>query len=210
MFEKGSLVNMKKLVLVALTSALLTLSASPVQAVNKEGAKCSTAGKIVKVASKRLVCARVAKTLKWVVVPSSTTTTVAPTTTVAATTTTTTIPASQRKAVVTLKRSYGTFSGVSLKVSYTVEGNKDLRCTTLSKILGEDFNGTRISYIYDIVQTTPEICTITVEYIGERDGDTREIILSAAPTFSITDTDGVVQTTLLGSPQSIWATRPAS
>jgi len=188
----------------------LTLSASPVQAVNKEGAKCTTAGKIVKVASKRLVCARVAKTLKWVVVPSSTTTTVAPTTTVAATTTTTTIPASQRKATVTLKRSYGTYTGVSLKVSYTVEGNKDLRCTTLSKILGEDFNGTRISYIYDIVQTTPEICTITVEYIGERDGDTREIILSAAPTFSITDTDGVVQTTLLGSPQSIWATRPAS
>ena len=126
------------------------------------------------------------------------------------TTTTTTTPASQRKAVVTLKRSYGTYTGVSLKVSYTVEGNKDLRCTTLSKILGEDFNGTRISYIYDIAQTTPEICTITVEYIGERDGDTREIILSAAPTFSITDTDGVVQTTLLGSPQSIWATRPAS
>ncbi|MFM8248425.1 MAG: hypothetical protein ACKOAE_04150, partial [Acidimicrobiaceae bacterium] len=134
----------------------------------------------------------------------------APTTSTATTTTTTTIPASQRKAVVTLKRSYGTYTGVSLKVSYTVEGNKDLRCTTLSKVLGEDFNGTRISYIYDIVQTTPEICTITVEYIGERDGDTREIILSAAPTFSITDTDGVVQTTLLGSPQSIWATRPAS
>ena len=204
---------MKKLALIALASALLTLSASPVQAANKEGAKCTTAGKIVKVSSKRLVCARVSKrALKWVVVPRSTTTTVAPTTTIAATTTTTTttIPASQRKAVVTLKRSYGTFAGVSLKVSYTVEGNKDLRCTTLSKILGEDFNGTRISYIYDIAQTSPEICTVTVEYIGERDGDTREIILSAAPTFSITDTDGVVQTTLLGSPQSIWATRPAS
>ena len=202
---------MKKLTLIALTSALLTLTASPVQAANKEGAKCTTAGKIVKVSSKRLVCARVSKrALKWVVVPRSTTTTVAPTTTIAATTTTTTIPASQRKAVVTLKRSYGTYTGVSLKVSYTVEGNKDLRCTTLSKILGEDFNGTRISYIYDIAQTSPEICTVTVEYIGERDGDTREIILSAAPTFSITDTDGVVQTTLLGSPQSIWATRPAS
>ena len=202
---------MKKLALIALASALLTLSASPVQAANKEGAKCTTAGKIVQVSSKRLVCARVSKrALKWVVVPRSTTTTVAPTTTIAVTTTTTTIPASQRKAVVTLKRSYGTYTGVSLKVSYTVEGNKDLRCTTLSKILGEDFNGTRISYIYDIAQTSPEICTVTVEYIGERDGDTREIILSAAPTFSITDTDGVVQTTLLGSPQSIWATRPAS
>lgn len=204
---------MRKLTAGVVVSLFFLIVASPAQAVNKEGAKCTTAGKIVKVAAKQLVCARVAKTLKWVVVPSSTTTTVAPTTTVAATTTTTTtttIPASQRKATVTLKRSYGTYTGVSLKVSYTVEGNKDLRCTTLSKILGEDFNGTRISYIYDIVQTTPEICTITVEYIGERDGDTREIILSAAPTFSITDTDGVVQTTLLGSPQSIWATRPAS
>jgi len=204
---------MRKLTAGVVVSLFFLVVASPAQAVNKEGAKCTTAGKIVKVAAKQLVCARVAKTLKWVVVPSSTTTTVAPTTTVAAattTTTTTTIPASQRKATVTLKRSYGTYTGVSLKVSYTVEGNKDLRCTTLSKILGEDFNGTRISYIYDIVQTTPEICTITVEYIGERDGDTREIILSAAPTFSITDTDGVVQTTLLGSPQSIWATRPAS
>ena len=189
--------------------ALIPISSSGALAADKEGAKCKTAGQIVKVASKRLVCARVAKTYKWVVVPSPTATAVAPTTTVAATTTTTTIPASQRKAVVTLKRSYGTFSGVSLKISYTVEGNKDLRCTTLSKILGEDFNGTRISYIYDIVQTTPEICTITVEYIGERDGDTREIILSAAATFSVTDTDGVVQTVLLGSPQSIWVTRPA-
>jgi hypothetical protein len=37
---------MKKLALIALTSALLTLSASPVQAHNKEGAKCTTAGKI--------------------------------------------------------------------------------------------------------------------------------------------------------------------
>ena len=203
---------MKKLfVIVAISAFFLTLSA-PASAANKEGAKCKTAGQIVNVTGKKLVCAKVAKNLKWVLVPSSTSTTVAPTTTVAATTTTTTttIPASQRKAVVTLKRSYGTYSGVSLKVSYTVEGNKDLRCTTLSKILGEDFNGTRISYIYDIVQTTAEICTITVEYIGERDGDTREIILSAAPTFSITDTDGVVQTTLLGSPQSIWATRPSS
>jgi hypothetical protein len=203
---------MKRLLAIIVISAISVASSSQASATNKEGAKCKTAGQIVKVSGKSLVCAKVAKNLKWVVVPSSTPTTVAPTTTVAAvtTTTTTTIPASQRKAVVTLKRSYGTYTGVSLKVSYTVEGNKDLRCTTLSKILGEDFNGTRISYIYDIVQTTAEICTITVEYIGERDGDTREIILSAAPTFSITDTDGVVQTTLLGSPQSIWATRPSS
>jgi hypothetical protein len=203
---------MKKFLAIIAISALSVATGSQVSAVNKAGGPCKTAGQIVKVVNKRLVCAKVAKSLKWVVMPTLTTTTTSSTTSVAATTTTTTttIPASQRKAVVTLKRSYGTYTGVSLKVSYTVEGNKDLRCTTLSKILGEDFNGTRISYIYDIVQTTAEICTITVEYIGERDGDTREIILSAAPTFSITDTDGVVQTTLLGSPQSIWATRPSS
>ena len=193
----------------AIAIATLVFS-SPALAANKEGAKCTTAGKIVKVADKKLVCVKSAKTLKWVALPAvaSTTTTVAATTTT--TTTTTTIPASKVKPVVTLKRSYGTYSGVSLKVSYTVTGDKEIICTSLSKILGEDFNGTRISYIYDIVQTTTRICTITVEYIGERDNDTREIILSAAPTFSVTDANGNVQTTLLGSPQSIWATRPSS
>lgn len=167
---------------------------------------------MVKVSGKKLVCAKVAKNLKWVVVPAATaatTTTLAPTTTVAATTTTTTIAASKIKPVVTLLRSYGTYNGVSLKVSYTVTGNKELNCTTLSKVLGEDFNGIRISLIDNIAQTTTRICTVTVEYSGERDGDTREIILSAAASFSVTDTDGMVQTSLLGSPQSIWATRPA-
>ncbi len=191
---------------------LISFVGSSALAVNKDGAKCRVAGKIVEVSGKKLVCAKIAKTLKWVVVPAkvvvTTTTTVAPTTTVAATTTTT-IAASKIKPVVTLLRSYGTYNGVSLKVSYTVTGNKELNCTTLSKVLGEDFNGKRISLIDNIAQTTTRICTVTVEYSGERDGDTREIILSAATTFSITDTDGVVQTTLLGSPQSIWATRPA-
>jgi hypothetical protein len=204
---------MRKLMILSLLFVLMPISSSGALAANKEGAKCKTAGQIVKVASKKLVCAKVAKSLKWVAVPSSAATTATPpaavTTTTTATTTTTTIPASKRKSVVTLKRSYGTYSGVSLKVSYTVEGDKELTCTSLSKVLGEDFNGTRISYIYDIAQTTTRICTVTVEFVGERDGDTREIILSAAPTFSVTDTDGVVQTVLLGSPQSIWVTRPA-
>lgn len=204
------MVTVKKFVAFVLLFSFTPISSSVVLASNEEGAKCKIAGQILTVSTKQLVCARRAKSLKWVALPSSTTTTAAPTTTVATatTTTTTTIPASKRKAVVTLKRSYGTYNGVSLKVSYTVEGDKDLNCSTLSRALGEDFNGTRISYIPDIVQTTSRICTVTVEYSGERDGDTREIILSVASTFSITDTDGVVQTTLLGSPQSIWATRP--
>jgi len=204
---------LKKLALSLAVVFLFAGVASPAFGASKEGAKCTVAGRIVKVGAKRLVCAKVSKTLKWVdvlaKVVASTTTTVTPTTTTSSSTTTTT-PASKQKATVTLTRSYGTYTGVSSKVSYKVEGTKDLNCSSLSNVLGEDFNGTRIKLIFEIAQTTSKICTITVEFIGERDGDTREIILSAAPTFSITDTDGVVQTSLLGSPQSIWATRPAS
>jgi len=202
----------KKPVILVAIICLVSFVGSSASAANKSGEKCTTAGQIVKVSGKKLVCAKVAKNLKWVVVPAATaatTTTLAPTTTVATTTTTTTIAASKIKPVVTLLRSYGTYNGVSLKVSYTVTGNKELNCTTLSKVLGEDFNGIRISLIDNIAQTTTRICTVTVEYSGERDGDTREIILSAAASFSVTDTDGMVQTSLLGSPQSIWATRPA-
>lgn len=35
-------------------------------AANKEGAKCTIAGKIVSVSGKKLVCAQVAKSLKWI------------------------------------------------------------------------------------------------------------------------------------------------
>lgn len=185
---------------------------SPAHAVNKEGAKCAVAGQIVKVGAKRLVCAKVAKTLKWVVVPAkvvvATTTTVAPTTTVAATTTTTTtLPASKTKPVVTLLREKGTSTSAS--VNYTVTGDKDLNCATLSTTIGEDFSVTRISRINSITQTSAKVCTVNAQSIAERDGDTRETILAAAATFAIADTDGNVQTTLKGSPQSIWVTRPA-
>ncbi len=180
--------------------------ASPALATNKEGAKCTTAGRVVNSSGKRLVCARVAKTLKWINIttPSATTTTAAPTTTVA-TTTTTTIPLSKRKPVVTLMRSYGTASRSS--VSYIVESDKPVDCFTLSRELGEDFVGTRISRIDSIGQPEPHLCVVEVQAIAIADGDTREIILAAASTFSIVDRDGNIQTTLLGSPQSIWVTR---
>ncbi|MFM7771784.1 MAG: hypothetical protein ACKO8F_03740, partial [Acidimicrobiaceae bacterium] len=170
--------------------------------------KCTTAGKIVNAAGKKLVCAKVAKTLKWINIsaPAATTTTVAPTTTVATTTTTTTIPLSKRKPVVTLMRSYGTAYRSS--VSYIVESDKPVDCYTLSRELGEDFVGTRISRIDSIGQPEPHLCVVEVQAIALADGDTREIILAAASTFSIVDRDGNIQTTLLGSPQSIWVTRP--
>ena len=198
---------MKKLLAPAIVLSLIGLSGSPALAANKEGAKCSTAGKIVTVSGKKLVCKKVAKSLKWVAVASNavTTTTVAPTTTVAATTTTTTVAAAV-KPIVTLLRAGGTSTSAS--VNYTVTGDKDINCATLSTDLGVDFNGTRISRINSIVQTSAKVCTVNAQSIAEPDGDTRETILSAATTFSIADTAGVVQTVLLGSPQSIWVTRP--
>jgi hypothetical protein len=199
---------MKKLLASAIAISLIGLSGSTAFAANKEGAKCTTAGKIVTVSGKKLVCAKVAKTLKWVSVggKAATTTTVAPTTTVAATTTTTTVAAAV-KPVVTLLRAGG--SSTSPSVNYTVTGDKDISCATLSTVLGVDFNGTRISHINSIVQTSAKVCTVNAQSIAEADGDTRETILAAATTFSIADTAGVVQTVLLGSPQSIWVTRPA-
>ena len=196
----------KKILAPAIVLSLIGLSGSQVLAANKEGAKCTTAGKIVTVSGKKLVCAKVAKTLKWVAVGGNavtTTTTAAPTTTVAATTTTV---AAAAKPVVTLLRAGGTSTSAS--VNYTVTGDKDLSCATLSTVLGVDFNGTRISRINSIAQTSAKVCTVNAQSIAEADGDTRETILSAATTFSIADTDGVVQTVLLGSPQSIWVTRP--
>ena len=195
----------KKFLAPAIVLSLIGLSGSQVLAANKEGAKCTTAGKIVTVSGKKLVCAKVAKTLKWVAVGGNavtTTTTAAPTTTVAATTTTV---AAAAKPVVTLLRAGGTSTSAS--VNYTVTGDKDLSCATLSTVLGVDFNGTRISRINSIAQTSAKVCTVNAQSIAEADGDTRETILSAATTFSIADTAGLVQNVLLGSPQSIWVTR---
>ena len=199
----------KKTASLALVVGLLGLFGAPALAVNKEGAKCTVPGKVVNVSGTRLVCAIFPKAKKWINItaPTTTTTTVAPTTTVATTTTTTTtIPASKRKPVVTLMRSYGTAYRSS--VSYIVESDKPVDCFTLSRELGEDFVGTRISRIDSIGQPEPHLCVVEVQAIALADGDTREIILAAASTFSIVDRDGNIQTTLLGSPQSIWVTRP--
>jgi hypothetical protein len=196
----------KKILAPAIVLSLIGLSGSQVLAENKEGAKCTNAGKIVTVSGKKLVCA-ISKSLKWVTVGGkavTTTTTAAPTTTVAATTTTTTVAAAV-KPVVTLLREKGTSTSAS--VNYTVTGDKDINCATLSTVIGVDFNVTRISRINSIVQTSAKVCTVNAQSIAERDGDTRETILAAATTFSIADTAGVVQTVLLGSPQSIWVTR---
>ena len=195
---------MKKLLASAIVITLIGLSGSTAFAANKEGAKCMTAGKIVTVSGKKLVCTKVAKTLKWVVVGKAvTTTTVAPTTTVAVTTTTTTIAVV--KPVVTLLRAGG--SSTSPSVNYTLTGDKDIDCTSLSKEIGIDFTTKNISAINSIVQTSAKVCTVNAQSRAERDNTMYETVLRAADTFAISDTSGNVQTTLLGSPQRIEVTR---
>jgi hypothetical protein len=75
-------------------------------------------------------------------------------------------------------------------------------CSTLSKGYDEDFVWDKISMIGSIVQTSTTVCTLTVFATAERDGDDHLSTLRASANFSITDTAGNAQRTLLGSPQS--------
>ena len=188
----------------ALVLSLFGLSGSPALAANKAGDSCKVAGRVVTTSVQKLVCAKVAKKLKWVALtaPAATTTTVAPTTTVAATTTTTIAAV---KPVVTLLREGGTSTSAS--VNYTVTGDRDLDCTTLSTVIGVDFATKYISAINSVVQTSAKVCTVNAQSRAERDNTAYDTVLSAAATFAIADTSGNVQTVLLGSPQTIWVTR---
>ena len=195
----------KKLLAPAIVLSLVGLSGSPALAANKAGDSCKVAGRVVTTSVQKLVCAKVAKNLKWVALtaPAATTTTAAPTTTVAATTTTTTIAVV--KPIVTLLREKGTSTSPS--VNYTVSGDKDLDCKTLSTVIGVDFSTKYISAINSVVQTSARVCTVNAQSRAARDNTAYETVLSAATTFSIADTSGNVQTSLLGSPQTIWVTR---
>jgi hypothetical protein len=194
----------KKLLAPAIVLSLVGLSGSPALAANKVGDSCKVAGRVVTTSVQKLVCAKVAKNLKWVALtaPAATTTTVAPTTTVAATTTTTIAAV---KPVVTLLREGGT--STSATVNYTVTGDKDINCATLSTVIGVDFATKYISAINSVVQTSAKVCTVNAQSRAERDNTAYETVLSAAATFAIADTSGNVQTVLLGSPQTIWVTR---
>jgi len=195
---------MKKLLVSAIVLSLFGLSISPALAANKVGDSCKVAGRVVTTSVQKLVCAKVAKKLKWVALtaPAATTTTVAPTTTVAATTTTTIAAV---KPVVTLLREGGTSTSAS--VNYTVTGDKDINCATLSTVIGVDFATKYISAINSVVQTSAKVCTVNAQSKAARDNTAYDTVLSAAATFAIADTSGNVQTVLLGSPQTIWVTR---
>ena len=193
---------MKKLLAPAIVLSLIGLAGSPALAANKAGDSCKVAGRVVTTSVQKLVCAKVAKNLKWVALTApAVTTTIAPTTTVAATTTT----IAAVKPVVTLLRAGGTSTSAS--VNYTVTGDKDIDCTTLSTTIGVDFTTKYISVINSVVQTSAKVCTVNAQSRAERDNTAYETVLRAATTFAIADTSGNVQTVLLGSPQTIWVTR---
>jgi len=89
----------KRVLLGVAFACLLVGSPSVVEAVGKQSARCSKAGKVINVSDVKMVCGRVNRKLSWiliskvatttqVVAPVTTTTTVASATTVAATTTT--------------------------------------------------------------------------------------------------------------------------
>ena len=198
----------KKVASLTLALGLVGVFSAPAFAANKEGAKCKVPGKVVNVSGTRLVCAIFPKKTKWINITAraATTTTVAPTTTVATTTTTTTtVAANKTKPVVTLLREKGTSTSAS--VNYTVTGDKDIDCTTLSTTIGVDFTTKYISVINSIVQTSSRVCTVNAQSRAERDNTAYDTVLRAATTFAISDTSGNVQTELLGSPQTIWVTR---
>ncbi len=196
-----------------------------VSAQARSGAKCLKAGKVVVVSNTKFVCAKSGKRYIWTVVSvaitntatvaattttttipvATTTTTVATTTTTTTsttttTTTTTTVAADKRAPIVTLLRGAG--SSTSSTLTFTVTGDEPITCSTLSKDSNVDFTWDKISMIASIVQTSTTVCTINAYSTAERDNDDHLATLTASGNFSITDTAGNAQTTLLGSPQS--------
>lgn len=208
------LLIVKKLVACCVSFGVFVVFAQPlaVSAKVRAGAKCAKAGKVIDVAATKLVCAKSGKKLVWTIVSVTTTNTTAvaatttsiavTTTTVAATTTTTTttVAVDKRAPVVTLLRGVG--SSTSSTLTFTVTGDEPITCSTLSKNFDEDFTWDKISLIGTIVQTSTTVCTITAYSTAERDNDDHIATLRASANFSITDTAGNAQKTLLGSPQS--------
>ena len=100
-------------------------------------------------------------------------------------------------------------TSTSATITFTVTGNEQLDCTSLSSTAGTDFTLTAgISAISSIAQTSNTLCTIAATSTAIVGGGAVTSTLTAAVSFSVSDPAGNALTTLTGSPQSITVTVP--
>jgi hypothetical protein len=97
-------------------------------------------------------------------------------------------------------------TATSTSITFTVTGNEDIDCSTLSTVNGVDFTFTNISGITSIVQSSATVCTINATSSAVGGGGSTNSTLTASGTFAVTDTVGNAQTSLTGSPQTIAVT----
>jgi len=95
-------------------------------------------------------------------------------------------------------------------ISFTVSGNGDIDCTTLSTVPGVDFNVTNISAIDSITQTSPTECTISATSSATSDGVPVTSALATSSSFSVGFLHGNTRSTVSGASQSVIVTLPVS
>ena len=90
---------------------------------------------------------------------------------------------------------------------FTVTGNEDIDCATLSAVAGQDFTVTG-GTITSITQQSSTKCVLTVSTTVAASSSTA-VTVTKATTFSMTDTSGNATTTLIGSPATVTVSIPA-
>ena len=92
-------------------------------------------------------------------------------------------------------------SSTSATVTYTVSGNEPINCSTLSATAGVDFTVTNGS-ITSVTQASSTTCSVMVAS-GLTAGQSANVTLTRASSFSMTDTAGNTQTAVSGSPMTV-------
>jgi hypothetical protein len=90
---------------------------------------------------------------------------------------------------------------------FTVTGNEDIDCATLSAVAGLDFTVTG-GTITSITQQSSTKCAITVSTTVAASSSTA-VTVTKATTFSMADSSGNATTTLVGSPATVTVSIPA-
>ena len=90
---------------------------------------------------------------------------------------------------------------------FTVTGDEDIDCATLSAVAGQDFTVTG-GTISSITQQSTTKCAITVSTTVAASSSTT-VTVTKASSFSMADTSGNATTTLIGSPATVTVSIPA-